>query len=268
MASRRSARGPARASGPGNSSRDSRGGYFDCSRQPLEILAFVAPLVVIYEIGLIYALRGAGGTLTNGAHEELVRFFSNIGIDPARLNVPTLALPGVGLVLVLIVWQLLVRRPWTLHLPTVALMVVESALLALPLLVLAQVVSRAFIPAASEGIGQLSTWGGISMCIGAGLYEELIFRMVLCSLLHTLFVNVFQFSERWGIALSIALSALLFALYHPIRTSAGAIDPRRATFFLLAGVFFGLLYVVRGFGIAVGAHAFYDIAVVVLLSDE
>ncbi|MSR70382.1 MAG: CPBP family intramembrane metalloprotease [Phycisphaerales bacterium] len=268
MASRRSASGPERASGSGTTTRVSREGYFDRSRQPLEILAFVAPLVVIYEIGLVYALRTTGGTLTNGAHEELVRFFSSIGIDPARLSVPALGLPGVGLLLVLILWQLLVRRPWTLHIPTVGLMVLESILLALPLLVLAQVVSRAFIPAGPEALPQLSTFGGISMCIGAGLYEELIFRMVLFSLLHTIFVNLFRMPERWGIVLSIALSALLFALYHPIRTSAGAIDLRRATFFVLAGGFFGVLYIVRGFGIVVGAHAFYDIAAVVLFSNE
>lgn len=268
MASRRSARGPEQSSRPRTASRDSSGGYFDRSRQPLEIFAFVAPLVVIYELGLAYALRGDGGTLTNGAHEELVRFFSNIGVDPARLNLPTLALPGVGLLLVLIVWQVLVRRPWTLHLSTVALMLVESVLLALPLLVLAQVISRALIPAAPETMTQLSTFGRISMSIGAGLYEELIFRMLLFSLLHTLFVNVLQTSERWGIVLSIAISALLFALYHPIRTSAGEVDLRRALFFLAAGVFFGVLYIVRGFGIVVGAHAFYDIAVVVLLSNE
>ena len=181
---------------------------------------------------------------------------------------PTLALPGIPLLLVLVVWQLLVRRPWTLHLPTVAGMVLESILLALPLLVLAQVVSRAFIPAGPESMTQLGTFGRIAMSIGAGLYEELIFRMVLFSLLHTLFVNLFAMSERWGIALSIALSAVLFALYHPIHTASGGWDLRRATFFLLAGLFFGVLYIVRGFGIVVGAHAFYDIAAVVLLSSE
>ncbi len=268
MAPRRPARGSDSVPGARSSNRLAREGYVDRSRQPLEILAFVAPLVIIYEFGLVFALRGAEGTLTNGAHEELVRFFSSIGIDPSRLNIPALGLPGVGLLLVLLVWQVLVRKPWTVHLPTVLLMVVESVLLALPLLVLAQVVSRAFIPAGPQGILQLSPFGRVAMSIGAGIYEELIFRMLLISLLHTICCTMLHMSQWWGIALSIALSAVLFALYHPIHTATGGWDLRRATFFVLAGGYFGVLYVVRGFGICVGAHAFYDIAAVVLLNSE
>ena len=64
------------------------------------------------------------------------------------------------------------------------------------------------------------------------------------------------------------ISAVLFALYHPLKTGAGVLEIRRAAFFLLAGVYFGVLYVVRGFGIAVATHALYDIAVVVLLTDD
>ncbi|MBU3729850.1 MAG: hypothetical protein FGM37_11490, partial [Phycisphaerales bacterium] len=42
--------------------------YWDRSNQPLEILALVAPLVAIYEIGLVWALRADRGTITNRAH--------------------------------------------------------------------------------------------------------------------------------------------------------------------------------------------------------
>lgn len=274
-ATRRASRGNDRSTGSSNSrraghasGRSSGTGYFDRSKQPLEILALIAPLVVIYEIGLIYSLRGSQGTLTNGAHESLLNLFSNFGVDPARLNVPTLSLPAIALVVVMIFWQILLRKPWSIHLPTVGGMAIESALFALPLLVMAQLISRAFIPAAPESIMELSTFGQVAMSIGAGLYEELIFRMVLLSLLHTIFVDLFRMPERWGIAVAVGISAVLFALYHPLQASSGAVDLRRASFFVVAGVFFGILYVVRGFGIAVGTHALYDIAVVVLLAND
>lgn len=228
-----------RGSDRGSRSQKSHGilaGYFERAKQPLEILAVIAPLVVLYEVGLVYALRSSQGTFTNGAHEGLVRFFTNFGVDPARLNLPTLGLPGVALIVVLLVWQLLSRKPWSLHLPTVCGMIVESALLALPLLVVAQLVTRAFVPALvaspfpaqiDVGMGALSTFGKISMSVGAGLYEELIFRMVLLSLLHTALVDMARLPERWGIAIAVLVSALLFALYHPLRTSSGLIDARR-----------------------------------------
>ena len=270
MATRRGPRGKERSAGASSLSH-SRGvgsGYFERSKQPLEILALIAPLVVLYEIGLIFFLRGSHGTLTNGAHESLLRFFSNFGVDPTRLNLPTLALPAVALIVVMIVWQILVRKPWSIHLPTVGGMAIESALFALSLLVFAQLISRAFTPAMPDSISQLTLFGKISISIGAGLYEEMIFRMVLLSLLHTVFVDLLRMPERWGIGVAIGISAVLFALYHPLKTGAGVLDVRRAAFFLLAGVYFGVLYVVRGFGIAVATHALYDIAVVVLLKDD
>ncbi|MSQ89925.1 MAG: CPBP family intramembrane metalloprotease [Phycisphaerales bacterium] len=242
--------------------------YFDRSRQPLEILLFLAPFVVFYEIGLELALRGSQGTWTNGAHERLFRLFANFGVDATRLSLPALALPALALLVVLLVWQMLLRKPWTVHLPTVVGMFAESVLFALALLVIAQLITRAFIPAAPETIQELSTIGRIAMSVGAGLYEELIFRMAMLSLLHTVFVDLLRIPERWGIAIAIAISAVLFAWYHPLWNATGALDLRRATFFVVAGLFFGVLYVVRGFGIVVGAHAFYDIAAVVLLAGD
>ncbi|MDA0213890.1 MAG: CPBP family intramembrane metalloprotease [Planctomycetota bacterium] len=271
MAIRRGARGKERSAGSSDVSHSRRGGeksYFDRSKQPLEILGLIAPLVLLYEIWLLFFFHGSEGTLTNAAHESLLRFFSNFGVDPSRLNLPTLALPAVSLIVVMIVWQILVRKPWSIHLPTVAGMAIESALFALSLLVLAQLISRGFVPALPDSISQLSPFGKVAISIGAGLYEEMIFRMILLGLLHTVFVDLFRMPERWGIGVAIGISAVLFALYHPLRTEAGVLDVRRATFFLVAGVFFGILFVVRGFGIAVATHSFYDIAVVLLLADD
>jgi membrane protease YdiL (CAAX protease family) len=250
--------------------------YWDLSRQPLEILALVAPLVAIYELGLLWALRTQGGTITNRAHEGLLRLFDAVGIDVAIM-----ALPAIGVVVVLVTWQVLSRRPWSLHLPTVGLMVLESAAAALPLAVFAQVIARsgaawetmaAIVPSASlagaaaasapESLGLL---GKVSLAIGAGIYEELIFRMALIALLHTLLVDACRMGERWGLGISIAVSAVLFAIYHPLGAEGGGIDWSRATFFVGAGAYFGVIYVVRGFGIAVGAHAAYDLLAVVAL---
>jgi hypothetical protein len=59
----------------------------------------------------------------------------------------------------------------------------------------------------------------------------------------------------------VVLAALAFAAYHPLRGATGTIEwPVFASLFV-AGLYFGGLYVVRGFGIAVAAHASYDIVV-------
>ena len=248
--------------------------YWDRSKQPLEILALVAPLVVIYEIGLVWALRAERGTITNRAHEGLLRLFDAVGID-----IMVMALPAAAVLVVLVTWQFLSRRPWSLHLPTVGLMALESAAAALPLVVFAQVIARS--DAAWSSLGAMASvsaptgsaagpealglLGKISLAIGAGIYEELIFRMALISLLHTLFVDAMRIGDRWGTGIAIAASAVLFAIYHPLGAADGGIDWSRATFFVGAGAYFGVLYVLRGFGIAVGAHAAYDLLAVVAL---
>ncbi len=268
-------RGAAGAPVPSRRSAEATQTYWDRSKQPLEILALVAPLVVVYEIGLVWALRAERGTITNRAHEGLLRLFDALGID-----LMVMALPATAVLVVLVTWQFLARRPWSLHLPTLGLMVVESAAAALPLAVFAQVIARSdaawtamgamvwtSAPAgvAVAGPETLGVLGKVSLAIGAGIYEELIFRMALISLLHTLFVDAMRIGERWGIGLAIAISAVLFAIYHPLGAADGSIDWSRATFFVGAGAYFGVLYVMRGFGIAVGAHAAYDLLAVVAL---
>ncbi|MSR28869.1 MAG: CPBP family intramembrane metalloprotease [Phycisphaerales bacterium] len=273
----KSRRGPRRGSDGGASpvgSLRSRDSYFERSKRPLEILALVAPLVVVYEVGLVSALRGSGGVITNAAHEGLFRFFWSFGIDAQKLSLPALALPAVAVLLVLVSLQILARRPWTVHLPTVGGMVLESALFAFPLLVIAQVIARIPLPAmvagvsdAGETIASLPAFSRVTMSIGAGIYEELIFRMVLLALLHGVLVDLLGVAERWGVIIAVVVSAVLFAAYHPLRDAGGHISWGAFSFFLCAGLYFGVLYVVRGFGIAVGAHTAYDIAVVLFLSD-
>ncbi len=241
-------------------------GYFERARRPLECLAIVGPLVVLYEVGLVTALRGRDGVLTNAAHEGLYRFFWSFGIDASRMSLPALALPAIAVLAILVIWQMLSRREWSVHLPTVGLMAIEGALLALPLLVAAQVITRVAVPAwagphAVDSVAQLTPFARLTMSIGAGIYEELIFRMVLLALLHGVFVDLVGMPQRWGVGLAVAISAVLFALYHPLHDGGGGLVWSRAVFFVLAGAYFAAIYLVRGFGIAVFAHAAYDMAV-------
>ncbi|MBL9120079.1 MAG: CPBP family intramembrane metalloprotease [Phycisphaerae bacterium] len=245
-------------------------GYALRSQQPLEILVFLLPLIVLYELGLVLVLRSGGTVLDNKAHDAIRRIFDAVGVDAAAMSLPVLSLPGILLAVILILWQVLSRRSWQVDLRTVALMAVESAALAIPLVVLAQLVMQAFatpVPAAApagDAIQQLPVLGRLAVSIGAGLYEELIFRMVLIAVLHTLLVDVVRWKEGPAIALSIIISAVAFAAYHPLQDASGAIDWARACAYLVIGGYFGAVFAFRGFGVVVGAHASYDIAVLLL----
>jgi membrane protease YdiL (CAAX protease family) len=83
--------------------------------------------------------------------------------------------------------------------------------------------------------------------------------MLLFFLIHTFVVDLLRFSSLIGTLLAIVISAVLFAFYHPPVGPEATYTTARAFFYIAAGLFFGLIYVVRGFGIVVAVHAFYDL---------
>ncbi len=251
--------------------------YWSASRKPLQILVFLLPLIILYELGLGLLLRTEGGIITNKAHESLLRFFDAFGVKVAG----GLVLGGIAIVVVLLIWHLLTRDKWRIDLETTGLMGLESIVLVLPLLVLGRIVRQAAImsqaPGGNEmfelmamtgpiGLADLGLWSGMAISVGAGLYEELLFRMMMIAALHTLLVDVGKMPHRWGAAIALVVSSVAFALYH--RDPAIGMTMQKFMFYFLAGLYFGVIYLIRGFGIVVAVHAFYDILTVAIMHEQ
>lgn len=277
--------GPSRSSAPlwpRGSAAGPRGPrtYAYLSTRPLHILVFLLPLVILYETGSAFYLvdpsSGMGETIR--ARSLLAQFFEAFGAVG-------LFLPGVALVTVLLVWQVLTRDSWRVRWPVPAGMFMESCVLMLPILVLSAVVNRlaigpgreiaaALVGGAGAGSGggvgaghgllELPWQARLTISIGAGIYEELLFRMIGIAAIHMVLVDVARVKEGIGRALAVIISAAAFALYHDISSPSGQTDLWRAVFYLGAGLYFGVVFLFRGFGIVVGAHALYDVMVLVM----
>ena len=100
--------------------------------------------------------------------------------------------------------------------------------------------------------------------IGAGIYEELVFRLILICVLMLLFQDVLRFSRGKSIILSVLVSAAMFSAHHHIIymdgrfVSNGSFSWAQFSFRTIAGVYFAVLFAVRGFAITAGTHAFYN----------
>jgi membrane protease YdiL (CAAX protease family) len=107
-------------------------------------------------------------------------------------------------------------------------------------------------------------WEQIVGYVGAGIYEETLFRLLVFAGLVALFTLMDL--PRWlGLTVAAVASALLFAGAHSLGPHG---EPFQLVIFLFrtcAGVYFAWIYHVRGFGIAVGAHASYDVLVGTLM---
>lgn len=243
--------------------------YAELSARPLHVLVFLAPLLVLYELGSILYLSNpsTGAVETISARRMISTFFEAFGAFG-------LYLPGLVLATVLIVWHILRKDRWTVHLPVIPVMAMESIVWTIPLVVVASLIPF-LLPAAGlahlfDGTGasdihRLSREARMTIAIGAGLYEELVFRVVGIALVHLLVVDVLGAGKRAGAIAAVVVSAVAFTCYHDLRTATGALNIPLAAFLLFAGLYFGLLYIWRGFGIVVGVHALYDVVALVLL---
>lgn len=239
------------------------GPYWHRSQRPLEILVLLAPLIVVYELGLLVILQQRDGVLvTNLAHKYIIDLFSAMGITGFGL-----ALPGLLLVILLLVWQVLSRHPWIMHWGTIGLMWIESLILVIPIIVLAALLHSSVTPLAAGVPLRETVAERMAMGIGAGLYEELIFRWAIIATVHSLLVDGFGMSHRTTVFFAVVISAVAFMLYHPIHGPDGGLLPGLALFYLASGTYFSMVYILRGFGIVAATHALYDVFVVLLASS-
>ncbi len=243
--------------------------YLEVSAGALHSLAIILPLLIAYEIGTsLYLGSAAGGIETIRAHSILLAFFADFGIAGRFV-------PAAALVVSLLALHLFKRERWRLRPGYLPVMVIEGALWTLPLLVGGQVLGRllgsggsdaaAGAGALAAGLEQLSVPARLTLSIGAGLYEEMLFRMVGIALVHAALVDVVGVRPSHGQIGAIAITGATFAAYHDLAVGSAGVEWARVAFYFGAGIFFGAVYLARGPGIAVLVHAVYDALVLVVL---
>jgi hypothetical protein len=98
------------------------------------------------------------------------------------------------------------------------------------------------------------------MSIGAGIYEELVFRLACFTLLNILLIDLLRLPSRRATLLIVLTSAIAFSSYHYLGREAFSL--RTFAFRTGAGIYFGLIFLLRGFGVTSGTHAAYDLLAV------
>ncbi len=102
-------------------------------------------------------------------------------------------------------------------------------------------------------------WLPFLLSVGAGLWEEIVFRLILLGGLAVLLVRGLALRPRAAIGVAIVVSALAFATYHHVGASGEPFALDRFAFRSFAGTILGLLFALRGFAVVVYMHVFYDV---------
>ena len=104
-------------------------------------------------------------------------------------------------------------------------------------------------------------WTQVALSIGAGIYEELVFRVLLVGGLALLFRALME-SPVQAYVLAALLGAALFSGVHYAGPLGDPFALPSFTFRFLFGLALNALFLGRGFGVAAWTHALYDVMVV------
>lgn len=215
--------------------------------RPLNSLVFILPMLLAFQAGAAVF----GTTLLAPRHMQGVLDY--FGATAAHL-------PAVVIVFVLLVQHMLHKDPWRPEPKALAGMFAESIVWMIPLIAMIHLTGRL---QAGESYPQARRiTQEVLQAFGAGIYEEFIFRLGFVSLVLLIFVDVFGLKKEAFTIVAIIVGAAAFSLYHLPAEQFPSLPPGawpKLIFRTVAGIYLGALFVYRGFGIAVGTHAFYNI---------
>ncbi|MBA3392742.1 MAG: CPBP family intramembrane metalloprotease [Deltaproteobacteria bacterium] len=202
-------------------------------------LVLIFPLLLAYEIGVLFAGR------VNGADVITRAVYSSLGRTTYLLVYAVIALG-------FLIWIRQGRRWASLTIDVVAPVFLEAALYALTLGALITLILDRVL-----GLG--ITGGEMVNALGAGVHEELVFRLGLLGGLVALGQRAL--SSRLAIAVAIVASSVAFSAAHHIGIYGEAWSTHAFAFRCLAGVAFALIFWFRSLAHVVYAHVFYDLLV-------
>jgi hypothetical protein len=226
-------------------------GYLKETRRPIYSAALVLPFLCIYHTGTILFHT----TYINGADALIIRILS-------ALSVHSMFASALVLAAFFTIWQLRTRASWTIKTGMLLLCFLESICFAFILIFIFGWVTRHLSLALSAS---RSGAANLVLFCGAGIYEELVFRVMLVGILMVVFSRPFGLKKGAAGAAAAILGSLLFAIFHYIGPSGDAFSLGSFTQRTLGGLYFSVLYVTRGFGVTAASHALYDILVGLIL---
>src|SRR2546423_7197564 len=245
------------------SSVSSRSSYWQLSHTPRYSLLFALPLLLFYQ-ALAVLLAHGERSVRNGADVILQALFTAVAgaWGPPLFMV---CLIGAGLWLV---WRDMRGHGWRLRGGVFVAMLGESITLALTFGVVVGSVTSGVLgmlqTLAVPGTPEMDWWTRLMVSWGAGIYEELLFRVLLVGALAATARAVLGWRPLTaGIAATFA-GAAIFSAFHYIGPYGDRWQLYSFAFRMVAGLFFSGLYLARGFGITAWTHALYDVLLLLI----
>lgn len=202
-------------------------------------IALIFPLFLAYAIGVLFTGN------VNGADVVTRELYGTLGRGTYLLVYALVAV-------VFLLWLRRNGRWSTFRFDIAAPVILEAALYALTL-------GAAVTLIVDRVLGLGLTAGSVINALGAGVHEELVFRLALIGLLVMAFERCTP--PRVAVALAIVASSVAFSAAHHAGAYGEPFTMHAFAFRCFAGLAFALMFWFRSLAHAVYAHVLYDVLV-------
>ena len=231
--------------------------YFLQTRSSFYSFLFTIPLFFIYEVGILFLSKDDILVVRNGADFLMRSILESFGI---------FGLYGLGAIfligfIITYIYFFNDKSNNSIRADYLFIMIFESACWALILYFL---LSK-FMLVLMNPIGKTITQQ-VTLAVGAGIYEEFLFRVMLISGLTGIIDFVFLWSEKVRKAAALIIAAGIFSAFHFVGDYGDFFSMELFLLRFFAGIVLGVLYIARGFGITAYAHSIYDLIVLIQIT--
>ena len=224
--------------------------YFQLSRSPHYSLAFAIPLLLTYEGFALFLNHSDLYGIRNSADVFLKLFLAYIGIHGF-----------VGFGAAMVVALLLFRfvggslRFGTIRIAVLLGMLGESVVYSLTFGAIVGTITQLLLAQPMP----LSRSAQLLVSLGAGIYEEFVFRVLLLAALGFCLHRLLRLQRVTAYGIAAVLEAMLFSIFHYIGPFGDVFQWSSFLFRFVAGLVLTGLYFMRGYGITAYTHSLYDL---------
>jgi len=233
--------------------------YFENTDNLLYSFLVSLPLFILYELLIIISQPTGDAIVRISVDVWIKSLFTYLGVNAVSFSLLVVVIVGL-----FIIYRERDRLK-TLKFSYFPILILESTVYAIVVAMISQsLVSLVLNLAASDPVNALSMTQKLALSLGAGLYEELFFRVILVTAFILIFTKIL--GKKWaGVTAAVVLSALLFSAVHYIGDMGDAFTMGSFLYRFLFGLILNGIYVWRGFGVAAWTHAIYDIMVITFM---
>lgn len=232
-------------------------GYFRATRTATWGFLMALPLVMLYEVGIIWVNMGRDSQVRISSEGVLKSIFSRVGLTHELVLLGIVLIIGIGI----IVWERKKEVTFSTRYP--GLIILESIVYAIGLGFLVSGITQLLLsPLMTIQDGESHGMAtNIVLSLGAGIYEELLFRVLIVGGAFLALRLVFPNRRRLMYVIAAVIGALSFSAVHHFGAYG---DPWALDIFLFRAIFglvFSVVFLVRGFAVVAWTHALYDVMI-------